>query len=62
MNATSQPQRKPRELYQWPGVAATVDLRHVRHHYYRSHPTINPNRIVALGPVLDFEEPHRRGD
>ncbi len=49
-----------RELYQWPGVAATVNLEHIRQHYYRSHPTINPNRIVPLGPMLDFEAPHGR--
>ena len=51
-----------RELYQWPGVAATVDFAHIKQHYYGSHPTINPNRIVPLGPVLDFNEPHGRGD
>lgn len=51
-----------RELYQWPGVAATVNLEHIKHHYYRSHPTINPNRIVPLGPVTDFAAPHSRGN
>lgn len=50
-----------RELYQWPGVAGTVDLQHIKQHYYRSHPTINPNRIVPAGPILDLDEPHRRG-
>lgn len=50
-----------RELYQWPGVAATVDLEHIKTHYYRSHPTINPNGIVPAGPVLDFDAPHGRG-
>ena len=49
-----------RELYQWPGVAATVDLRHIKEHYYRSHITINPNGIVPAGPVLDFDAPHGR--
>ncbi|MDF2490126.1 MAG: glutathionyl-hydroquinone reductase YqjG [Pseudomonas sp.] len=49
-----------RELYQWPGVAATVDLWHIQHHYYRSHPTINPTGIVPKGPHLDFERPHDR--
>ena len=43
-----------RELYQWPGVAATVDFDHIKQHYYRSHPTINPNGIVPKGPVLDL--------
>ncbi|MFA7505184.1 MAG: glutathione S-transferase family protein [Burkholderiaceae bacterium] len=50
-----------RELYQWPGVAATVDFDHIKQHYHGSHPTINPNRIVPLGPVLDFEASHGRG-
>jgi putative glutathione S-transferase len=49
-----------RELYQWPGVKGTVNLAHVKQHYYRSHPTINPNGIVALGPLLDLDEPHDR--
>ncbi|SFN46085.1 putative glutathione S-transferase [Nitrosospira briensis] len=49
-----------RELYQWPGVAATVNMQHIKEHYYRSHPTINPNRIVPAGPLLDFLQPHDR--
>lgn len=43
-----------RELYQWPGIAATVDFEHIKQHYYRSHKTINPNGIVPLGPELDL--------
>lgn len=43
-----------RELYQWPGVADTVNFDHIKQHYYRSHGTINPNGIVPLGPVLDL--------
>jgi len=49
-----------RELYQVPGVAETVNLRHIKEHYHRSHETINPTRIVPKGPVLDFTEPHGR--
>lgn len=49
-----------RELYQWPGVAATVDFDHIKQHYYRSHPTINPNGIVPKGPVLDLMAPPER--
>lgn len=48
------------ELYQWPGVAATFNLDHVKVHYYSSHPTINPNGIVPLGPVLDLNAEHGR--
>ncbi len=43
-----------RELYQWPGVAGTVDFDHIKQHYYRSHRAINPNGIVPLGPILDL--------
>lgn len=49
-----------RELYQWPAVAGTVNFDHIKQHYYRSHPTVNPNRIVPMGPVLDLAEPHGR--
>lgn len=50
-----------RELYQMPGVAETVNLDHIKDHYYRSHPTINPTGVVPRGPVLDLDAPHGRG-
>lgn len=49
-----------RELYQVPGVAGTVDLEQIKEHYYRSHPRINPNGVVPVGPALDFAAPHGR--
>lgn len=49
-----------RELYQVPGVAETVNLEHIRHHYYRSHPTVNPHGIVPIGPQVDYDAPHDR--
>ncbi len=49
-----------RELYQWPGVAATVDLGEIKAHYYGTHPALNPTRIVPDGPALDFDAPHGR--
>ena len=49
-----------RELYQVPGVAETVDLHHIKHHYYGSHPTVNPSGIVPKGPAIDFNAPHGR--
>jgi len=49
-----------RELYQIPGVAATVDMRQIKEHYYRSHARINPTGIVPLGPTIDFGAPHGR--
>ncbi|WP_319529779.1 glutathione S-transferase family protein [uncultured Cohaesibacter sp.] len=50
-----------RDLYQVPGVAATVNLGHIKQHYYASHDTINPTRIVPGGPDIDFSAPHNRG-
>ncbi|XKE44457.1 glutathione S-transferase family protein [Halomonas organivorans] len=49
-----------RELYQWPGVAETVDMDHIQRHYYLSHQTINPNGIVPAGPLLGLDRPHDR--
>jgi putative glutathione S-transferase len=49
-----------RELYQWPGVAATVNMKHIKEHYYRSHATINPTGVVPVGPVLNLAGPHGR--
>ncbi|WOX04021.1 glutathione S-transferase family protein [Microbulbifer pacificus] len=50
-----------RELYQWPGVAETVDFHHIKTHYYASHRNINPTGIVPVGPELDYAAPHGRG-
>ncbi len=50
-----------RELYQWPGVAATVNFNHIVNHYHRSHESINPHRIVPINPVINWLEPHGRG-
>ena len=50
-----------RELYQYTGVAETLDLAHIKHHYYASHNTINPTAVVPVGPTLDFMAPHFRG-
>jgi putative glutathione S-transferase len=50
-----------RELYQRPGIAATVNFAHIKRHYYQSHPSINPTRIVPVGPQVDFLSPHDRG-
>ena len=49
-----------RDLYQVPGVAETVHMDHIKSHYYGSHETINPTRIVPVGPDIDFSEPHGR--
>jgi len=49
-----------RDLYQTPGVAETVSIEHIKRHYYSSHESINPTRIVPKGPALDFSAPHGR--
>lgn len=49
-----------RDLYQVPGVAETVDLDHIKRHYYVTHRAINPTGVVPLGPELDLLEPHGR--
>ena len=49
-----------RELYQWPGVAETVNFQHIVRHYHFSHETINPHRIIPVNPLLDWSEPHGR--
>jgi putative glutathione S-transferase len=49
-----------RDLYQTPGVADTVDMDHIRRHYYVTHRDINPTGIVPAGPVLDLAAPHGR--
>jgi len=49
-----------RELYQAPGVAETVNMDHIKRHYYGSHETINPSGIVPRGPEIDFAAPHNR--
>jgi putative glutathione S-transferase len=50
-----------RDLFQTKGVAETVDMRHIKIHYFVSHRQINPSGIIPDGPALDFESPHGRG-
>ena len=49
-----------RDLYQHPAVAGTVDMDHIKKHYYASHTSINPTGIVPVGPALDLDAPHGR--
>jgi putative glutathione S-transferase len=49
-----------RDIYQMPGVAATVNFDHIKRHYYMTHDQINPTRIVPLGPIVDWNTPHQR--
>jgi putative glutathione S-transferase len=48
------------DLYQVSGVAETVDMRHIKEHYYRSHTMINPTGVVPAGPELDLDTAHER--
>lgn len=50
-----------RDIYQLPGVAETVNMEHIKRHYFESHRHINPFGIVPDGPQLDFTTPHGRG-
>ena len=50
-----------RDIYQVPGIADTVNMDHIKRHYYMSMTAINPTRIVPLGPEPDFAAPHDRG-
>ena len=49
-----------RDLYQQPGIAATVNMKHIKNHYYASHETLNPSRVIPIGPQIDYSVPHER--
>ena len=51
-----------RDLYQTPGVAETVNLDHIKRHYYVTHRAINPTGVVPRGPVIDYGAPHNRAE
>eukprot|EP00899_Mesostigma_viride_P014201 jgi/Mesvir1/22782/Mv14172-RA.1 len=49
-----------KEIYQMPGIAATVNMHHIKVHYYCSHKQINPFGVVPIGQGVDFTLPHDR--
>ena len=49
-----------REIFQMPEVRGTVDLEHIKRHYYESQRTVNPTGVYPLGPRIDFDAPHGR--
>ncbi|KIZ42592.1 MULTISPECIES: glutathione S-transferase family protein [Rhodopseudomonas] len=49
-----------RDIYQMPGIAETVDLDHIKRHYYFSQRWVNPSGIVAAGPSIDLRKAHDR--
>ena len=48
------------DLVQTARVMPTVNMDHIKRHYYASHPTINPTLIVQQGPDIDLSAPHDR--
>lgn len=50
-----------RDIYQMPGVAELCNFDHIKHHYFTSHPGVNPNGIIPVGPLVDLMAPHQRG-
>jgi len=49
-----------RDLYQQPGIADTVNMQHIKNHYYASHESVNPSRVIPVGPDIDFMAVHDR--
>lgn len=49
-----------RDLYQMPGIAETCNFSHIKEHYYGSHKSINPTRIVPKGPEMNLHQAHDR--
>ena len=49
-----------RDLYQQSGITETINMYHIKQHYYGSHETVNPSRVVPMGPEIDFMEAHNR--
>ncbi len=50
-----------RQIYQLPHIAETVNMDHIKRHYYMTHGSLNPSGVVPAGPEIDFDEPHGRG-
>ncbi|KAK1415004.1 hypothetical protein QVD17_30773 [Tagetes erecta] len=49
-----------KDLFQIPGMSSTVNMEHIKKHYYGRHPSINPFGIIPLGPNIDYLSPHDR--
>ncbi|MFT5451534.1 MAG: putative glutathione S-transferase, partial [Enterobacterales bacterium] len=49
-----------KDLYQQSGIAETVNMEHIKGHYYQSHLMINPTGVVPVGPKSDYHLPHQR--
>ncbi|XP_065853001.1 uncharacterized protein [Euphorbia lathyris] len=51
-----------KDIFQIPGMSSSVNMEHIKRHYYGSHPSINPFGIIPLGPDINFASPHDRDD
>ena len=53
-----------REIYQIPEVTNTINMDHIKMHYFTSHPVLNPYSIIPKGPssINNFLLPHNRGN
>jgi len=49
-----------RDLYARPAFRETTNFGQIKRHYYRTHPQLNPTRIVPDGPELDWDSPQDR--
>ena len=49
-----------RDLYSHQGILSTINMEHIKKHYYVSHDTINPHGIIPKGPEIDYSSPHGR--
>lgn len=51
-----------RELFQLPGVAETVNMDHIKEHYYTTHTDLNPKGLVPVGSSPALDAPHDRDE
>ncbi|KAJ0263583.1 GST C-terminal domain-containing protein [Hirschfeldia incana] len=49
-----------KDIFQVPGMSSTVNINHIKQHYYGSHPSINPFGIIPQGPNINYSSPHDR--
>ncbi|KAI9203834.1 glutathione S-transferase [Polychytrium aggregatum] len=52
--------RWARQIYQtYPVIDKSIDMVHIKAHYYKSHIQINPNQIVPLNNGMDLTVPYK---
>eukprot|EP00050_Salpingoeca_kvevrii_P012898 m.25532 g.25532 ORF g.25532 m.25532 type:complete len:393 (-) comp4445_c0_seq2:168-1346(-) len=49
-----------RDIYQTPGMRESVNMKHIKMHYYTSHPALNTYGVIPCGPDFDLDAPHNR--